>query len=274
LLQSWQFPTTTWHGLDTVQALTEAQAQSLSDSPTIVWGARYIPKDDRRLEEPDDSGGDYLGCWTLSRSESRLWGQAGIFLAPIQWGPSKGDRLCAELGHQWGVAAAKYARWLGVPDGVHLWFDVEGALTIKAGDRATIAHVEAQAAAAISYGYRAGGYFSLPLPLTGAQMYGLKGITSYWLAAQRALEVPLPRGEAIRQEHLRAPRHSSPAKAKRCHHARSRCPIVFGQRVQLHTKPICPITGDECFVPIGLSYDPDQLYGDRRGESPVLWAPS
>ena len=191
-------PPGVYRGLDTVQSLTEVQAAVL-DSLGYSWVARYGPLDDRRLEVPDAHGGDHGGCWTLSPSEARMWGRAGMLLLPVQWGPMRGDVLTAGLGHARGRAMAAWARWMGIDEGVHLWADWEGARAVAAGVMYGREYLEAWAAAVLAERYRAGLYVSLPQPLSGEQLFGLRGYTSYWGAAQGSLPVPLPRDYAIRQ---------------------------------------------------------------------------
>jgi hypothetical protein len=191
-------PPGTYRGLDTVQSPSEAQANALA-SMGYSWVARYGALDDKRLEVPDSHGGDHGGCWTLSLSEARMWGRVGMLILPVQWGPMRGDALTAQTGHMRGRTMASWARWMGVAEGVHLWCDWEGARAVAAGVLYGREYLEAWAMAVTVEGYRAGLYVSLPQPLSGEQLYGLRGYTSYWGAAQSSLAVPLPRGYAIRQ---------------------------------------------------------------------------
>jgi hypothetical protein len=263
-------PSVVYRGLDTVQAVTPVQAAMVADAG-YVWAGRYMPHDDRRLEKPHPTG-DHLGCWTLSKHEADIWLDADIMPLPVQWGPSRGDDIGSELGRARGAAIADYARWLGIDEGTHLWCDVEGGVLVRAGKVRTIAYIVAWADAVLQRGYLAGVYFSRPLPLSGADLYRLAGVTSYWGAAQ-ALETPWPRDCSIRQFHLRAMRHPNPDKAARCEDARRPCPIVYGRPLEAHAKPVCPLDGTrECFVPMGLSYDPDVMRPDCFNEMPVLWA--
>jgi hypothetical protein len=191
-------PPGTYRGLDTVQSPTETQANALA-SLGYAWVARYAPLDDRRLDMPDAYGGDHGGCWTLSLAEARMWGRVGMLILPVQWGPMRGDVLTATLGHARGREMASWARWMGIAEGCHLWCDWEGARAIAAGVLYGREYLEAWAGAVLAAGYRAGLYVSVPQPLSGEQLYGLRGYTSYWGAAQSGLPVPLPRDYAIRQ---------------------------------------------------------------------------
>ena len=196
-----QLPSAIYRGIDTVHVLTPERCSALV-ALGYSWVARYIARDPRRLETPDTDGGDHAGCWTLSTSEARDIHAAGLGLVPVQWGPGAGDRITAQTGHLAGQDAAGYARWLGVTEGVHLWCDWEGARAMAAGAVNGRAYLEGWAAAVLAGGYLAGLYVSLPQPLSGPQLYGLRGYDSYWGAAQGSLPVPLPRGYAIQQELL------------------------------------------------------------------------
>lgn len=191
-------PGVIYHGIDTVHALTAEQCAALV-AEGVSWVARYLPLQGDVPPEPDRHGGDHLGCWTLSLSESRTILDSGLLILPIQWGPTGGDRLDAPLGQLRGAAMVSAARQLGIPPAVHLWADYEGRRADVAGPVAGRAYLDAWAAPVVSAGYGAGLYVSIPQPLSGSQLYGLRWYDSYWGAAQGGLACPLPRDYAIRQ---------------------------------------------------------------------------
>lgn len=186
-------PGVIYRGIDTVHALSSKQCEALV-AAGYSWVARYLPLDGQVLDEPDRHGGDHMGCWSLSIAESRTILDSGLMILPIQWGPSGGDRLDAALGHVRGQAMRAAARQLGIPQAVHLWCDWEGRRAELAGALGGRAYLEAWAAGESP----AGLYVSLPQPLSGRALYGLRGFTSYWAAANQ-VEAPLPRDYAIRQ---------------------------------------------------------------------------
>ena len=189
-----------YRGIDTVHVITPEIAESLK-AEGYSWVSRYIPRDSRRLVKPDARGGDWLGCWTLSEMELGWILDSGLCLLPVQWGPTRGEVLTAEGGHETGRHARSAARAMGVPAGVHLFADVEGNAARRSGRNGCKEWIEAWAAA-VSGGdvYKAGLYIGDPgVPLTFAQLYGLRGITSYWSAANAPV-APLPRGYAVEQD--------------------------------------------------------------------------
>lgn len=177
-------PSLPGRGCDSVQAVTRAQALALANDG-ILWIARYIARDMRRLETPDAHGGDWNGCWTLSRSELRDIISGGIGVVPVQWGPRSGELLDMRLGSQHGQYAASYARWLGVPEGVHLWCDLEGRRVTAAGKALAREYVDGWSAACLAGGYRVGIYYS-GVPFTAAdldEITALGWVSAWWRSA-------------------------------------------------------------------------------------------
>lgn len=176
----------------------------LARVPQVRGVARYLRLDGTAEEEPSP-GGDHVGCWSLSRRELGWILEAGRTLIPLQFGPSGGDRLSGTLGLQRGSHAARAASLLELPQGVHLWCDLEGGAAERAGKGACDDYVRAWSMAVTSCGYRAGLYVGdARVPLLGPDLYALPLITSYWGAAfvsrrWAAPWEPLPRGWAIRQ---------------------------------------------------------------------------
>ena len=187
-------------GIDTVHALDYERCMALAASG-YAWVARYIPRDSRRLDVPDAHGGDWGGCWTLSTQELPQRTEAGLWVLPVQWGPQAGSTLTATGGHVAGFNARASARAMGVPPGVHLFADVEGGAARRSGRSGCVGWIEAWAAAVTAGGvYNAGLYIGDPsVPLTARQLYRLRGITSYWSAANSPPN-PLPRGYAVEQD--------------------------------------------------------------------------
>lgn len=168
------------HGADTVQALTLETAVALRMSG-VSWVARYIARDGRQLTEPDRHGGDFRGCWSLSRQELAAILSAGLAVVPIQWGPWGGSTLSGPNGRRLGEAAVEQATWLGLPTGVHLWCDLEGGAAGRSGTDGCKAFVEGFAAPCLAAGWRAGLYIGDPgVPLDAEELHRLAGVTAYW----------------------------------------------------------------------------------------------
>jgi hypothetical protein len=81
---------------------------------------------------------------------------------------------------------ADFAR-LGVPVGVHVFFDLEGV----GGDSPSnlIAHLNAWAAAVKAAGYIPGLYVGDQSLLTSAQLYGLPDVHLYWHSGSRVVDI-------------------------------------------------------------------------------------
>lgn len=185
-------------GLDTVQAVTREWCDRASDGGW-AWLARYLPRSKDRYENPVP-GGDFLGCWSLSRSEyNEIAASKLIGLAPIQWAPIHGTPISG------GANAARnmvnYALWLGIAHGCHLWCDLEGSWAREAGRAGCEQYVSEWARAITDGGYRAGLYVGQDVPMSGSQLYALPRVTAYWCSAtlNARMTEPAPRGYSIRQ---------------------------------------------------------------------------
>jgi hypothetical protein len=232
----------------------------------VSWVARYTRPDAIVLDAPKP-GGDWSGCDSISHEETdRIL--ARLLLAPLQFG-SWGPGVSAARGHVLGSALRSCARQLGCPSAVHLWPDYEGPATMSAGAARGREALEALAQACCPDSEPLGLYHSLSHPLSGAQLYGLRGYSSYWGAAQASLPVPLPRGHAIRQRPMRAG-YASREHPRWCGELARDCPVpaeTYG------TIPRCPIRPIHCLIPVGApGHDPDILSADLHGDLPVLWA--
>ena len=261
-------PPGTYRGLDTGHALDDEQLAALARHD-CVFVMRYTRTDGVVLDAPKP-GGDWNGCDSLSIEERERYPRHSLLLGPLQfgeWGPG----VTGRRGHQLGLALRSCARQLGIDPAVHLWPDYEGAAVYAAGPGAGREALEALAAAACpDAGMACGLYYSLPQPLTGAQLRALRGITSYWGAAQKSLALPTTRGIAIRQSLMRAGWRTS-AHRRWCDELRCDCPVparTFGP------VPECPVRpGLHCWIPIGApGHDPDLLQPDLLGEMPLLAA--
>jgi Domain of unknown function (DUF1906) len=158
-------------GFDTDAKLTLDSARAIRTTG-LVWGARYVSLG---AEVPTDLDGVEL---------SMLVEEIGFRIIIVQhvlfpnWRPSD------MLGAQHGVAAARDAKLCGYPQGAHLFVDDEGMLP-TAGAAAAIEYTEAWAKVVRDAGYRAGGYFGYGCLMNPAQLYGLRGINSYWAAPRK-----------------------------------------------------------------------------------------
>jgi hypothetical protein len=77
---------------------------------------------------------------------------------------------------------------LGIPAGATVWLDLEGQKAWGTDPKVLTAKIEAWAAKIVAAGYVAGLYVGAPQPLTGAELYALKGITRYWLGIGRCVD--------------------------------------------------------------------------------------
>lgn len=199
-------PPGTWRGLDTVgdddspgAVITRELAERMhADGYRFV--ARYLRYDGVVLDGPRP-GGEYDGgpdgCYSLSIRELRDAIDGGLAVLPVQYG-TFGD---AAHGQRLGKAAVQSARLLGLPQGAHLFCDLEGAGPRSAGPTRITAYVEAWAAAVTAGGFLAGLYLT-DVGLTARQLYGLRGVTCYWSAAGPVPANPLPRGYSLEQDRL------------------------------------------------------------------------
>lgn len=199
-------PPIQWRGIDTAgddsaegYVITPERARSLREQG-IWWVARYLRLSDDPLPRRV-AGGDHAGCYSLSLEEMDAIVGVGLGLVPVQWGSSGRDVLGRDLGWARGELAIDQARALGIPDGVHLWCDLEGRAAARAGMGACQRYVAAWARVVTMRGYRAGLYVGDPgVPLTASQLYGIPHVTSYWRAATRGgPPAPYPRGWSIVQ---------------------------------------------------------------------------
>lgn len=76
---------------------------------------------------------------------------------------------------------------LAIPAGCTVWLDLEGIGAWNTPAAQLIALIEAWAKDIVAAGYVAGLYVGAPQPLTGKQLYALKGITRYWLGIGRCV---------------------------------------------------------------------------------------
>lgn len=86
-----------------------------------------------------------------------------------------------------GVRSAAQARALDLPKGTTLWIDVEGQQAWMTTATELARKIEAWASSITTAGYVAGIYVGTPQPLTGKELYNLKGITRYWLGIGRCV---------------------------------------------------------------------------------------
>jgi hypothetical protein len=191
-------PPGTWLGFDTVHCLSEDKAREFYDEGyRAVF--RYSRRDGTVLDNPIPGGeyGDAVanGCNSLSISESRNILKSGLAIGLVQFGAFGS----ASYGTQLGAAAAAVTRRLGFPPHHH-YMDVEGSAPQSAGAGKVRLYTEAWAAAynAPIDEDLAGLYYNFTC-LDARGLYGLRGVTCYWMAAGPVPFSPHPRGESIRQ---------------------------------------------------------------------------
>jgi len=91
------------------------------------------------------------------------------------WSPA------AVMGQDDARAAVSSAQAAGYLPGCHLWVDVEGVARLSS-PMAVLQYIEAWAAVVLADGFRAGLYYGYDVPLSAAQLYGIRGIDQYWRA--------------------------------------------------------------------------------------------
>jgi hypothetical protein len=197
----YQPPPGTWKGIDTAgsdhspgNVITRELARALV-AAGYFFVFRYINLDGTVLAEPDRHGGDYWGCWSLSKAELRWCLEEHLAVGLVQWG-TFGD---AAAGMMNGEGASECARKLGIPPGVHIFADVEGRRPHLAGAWACKRYIEPHARSVVRAGDRGGLYYCGQVPLTSRQLWGLRKVTSYWAAAGPVPAPPKNRGCSLEQ---------------------------------------------------------------------------
>lgn len=239
-------PPGVWRGIDTAgddsapgRVITYERALELR-ALGYYWVARYTTWDGWVPEKCKD-GGEYgpnlpNGCYPLSYEESRWILRGGLWVVPVQFGrfgrPPDGATE--------GRAMAAALRRLAFPLQVHHHMDVEGSAVNRAGPHRARSYMEAKAAANNSSGGLTGLYYTKAVPLTGPELYGLRGVTSYWVAGYPG-DSPWPRGPSIVQD---PPRKDWPDEE-----------MWFGDKVVADV--LC---------------DTNTMYPDRMGQCPIVVA--
>jgi Domain of unknown function (DUF1906) len=149
-------------GVDTVATLTAANFAALA--PRVSWRAGYIER--------------------ITEAELAAQLAAGIALLPVTFA----------LDFDSATTIARLAA-LGVPRGVTVFVDVEGANLDAAS---LVASINTWARALRVAGYDPGIYVGAGCPLTSDQLYGDLDVDRYWHSCSR---VPSPnvRGDCVRQ---------------------------------------------------------------------------
>lgn len=118
----------------------------------------------------------YLGSMNATRLNWIL--DAGMAFMPVTKAGEYKDGAMDELNQLFA---------LGIPKGTTVWLDLEGIDAWNTPAAQLIALIEAWARDITAAGYMAGLYVGAPQPLTGPQLYALKGITRYWLGIGRCV---------------------------------------------------------------------------------------
>lgn len=118
----------------------------------------------------------YLGAMNPTRLGYLL--TAGLAFMPVTFAGEYKDGAADELAQ---------LRALGIPKGCTVWLDLEGLDAWNTPADKLAALIEAWARDIVAAGYIAGLYVGAPQPLTGKQLYALKGITRYWLGIGRCV---------------------------------------------------------------------------------------
>ncbi len=118
----------------------------------------------------------YLGAMTPARLAFTL--AAGLAFMPVTLAAEYKDGAADEIAQ---------LKALAIPANTTVWLDLEGLNAWNTPADQLIALIEAWAADVVKAGYIAGLYVGAPQPLTGKQLYSLKGITRYWLGIGRCI---------------------------------------------------------------------------------------
>lgn len=120
----------------------------------------------------------YLGAMTPSRLALVLG--AGLAFMPVTFATEYKDGAADEIAQ---------LKALGVPAGVSVWLDLEGLDAWNMPAHQLMALIEAWARDITAAGWMACLYVGAPQPLTGQQLYALKGIVRYWLGIGRCISL-------------------------------------------------------------------------------------
>lgn len=172
----------------------------LASVPDVEFVCRYTRPDGVVLDKPKP-GGDWRGCYSISKLELEWILEARKAFVPLQFGNDKGDVLGSDLGYKRGEAFVKAVTALGLPLTVHLFPNIEGSTCVKAGRDGTYSYINAISEIVVGSAYLCGSYFGDDeVPLTSHDMYSLPLITSYYGARGcRLAKDPQPRGWSILQ---------------------------------------------------------------------------
>jgi hypothetical protein len=125
----------------------------------------------------------------LSADEAQAILGSGLALMAVQHCPRPGWAPSAQLGDQYGQAAALNAAAIGLPPGMSLWFDLEGVASYTTAED-TIAHVNAWAGEVESHGFSPGIYVGANQPLSGDELYWRLRVMRYWRSASTVPDIP------------------------------------------------------------------------------------
>lgn len=171
-------------GFDANTILT-AQTASRLRQAGFVFCIRYLSR-----AEGQQSG-------DLSALEAERILDAGLALMAIQHVEGPGWTPSAELGTNYGLAAAANAHEVGLPGGVNVWLDLEGInYATSASD--VIAYCNAWCDAVTAAGYLPGIYVGANAILSGDQLYWRLKTKHYWKSGSSVPDIP-QRGYQLNQ---------------------------------------------------------------------------
>lgn len=119
----------------------------------------------------------YLGAVTSKRLGDVL--AAGLAFMPVTFAGEYKDGAADELAQ---------LKALAIPIGTTVWLDLEGLDAWNTPAAVLVSTLEKWSAPIVGAGYVAGIYVGAPQPLTGSQLYALKGFTRYWLGIGRCVD--------------------------------------------------------------------------------------
>jgi Domain of unknown function (DUF1906) len=153
-------------GADMVQTLTDSTAAALKAA-----GFDFVVR--------------YLGG--LSPAELAIILAAGLGVELVTYSRAPGWAPSLDMGLADGRTDRGHLDALGIPPGMVVWIDLEGAR----GTSAEVSDwVTARASTLTNVGFVAGVYAGAGCVLNAAELYSLKGVTRYWRAFNQGIPEP------------------------------------------------------------------------------------
>lgn len=162
-------------GFDTNTKLTAKTAAKLRQAG-FVFAIRYLS---REAPSPRD----------LTSAEVDAIVGADLSLMAVQHVAPEGWIPTEDLGRRYGANAATHAAAIGLPQGIHVWLDLEG-VNHTTPTETVIAYCNAWFGEVQAAGYLTGVYVGANCVLDGDQLYWRLKTQSYWKSGSNVPEIP------------------------------------------------------------------------------------